>query len=50
MGKEKNKNPDHWPGFFNKPNLVNFKVHQEYFLSPQKILLCALSTNSMIQI
>ncbi len=23
----KNKFPDHWPGNFNKPNLVNFKVH-----------------------
>lgn len=44
------KNPDQWPGFFNKPNLVNFIEHSANFLSPQKIMRRALSTNSMVQI
>lgn len=33
-----NEFPDHWPGNSNKPNLVNFKVYREYFLSPQKTI------------
>ena len=30
--------PAIWPGFLNKPNLVNFIVYTENFSSPQKIV------------